>query len=213
MNITEIETIAKDVLVSSGRHSLQLILERMTASKVEIDLFVLNYGDEQKEKMLESLRLLINNGSVRRYFMVTEAWMSKDISTVPSKADDREEVLVICEFNRDSNYNKTLFNKFIRIDGKIVFTERNLIEGKEFQGYSRFNFFVEDVMDEVMTKTRIEESFKHITDENVREATKRAREFFKDKNISEDMVRRVVENMIKEGKICISPKVKKWQTV
>jgi hypothetical protein len=177
MDINQIEQIAKDVLVSSGKHSLQLIVERMTVAKVEVNLFILSYDDEQKEKMLKSLRLLINNGSVNRYFMVTEAWMSKDLYTVPSKASDREEVLVICEFNRDSEKNKTLFNKFTRVDNKIVFTERKLLEGKEFNGYSRFNFFVEDVMDEVMLKARIDESLKSVDKEMISEVTKKAREF------------------------------------
>jgi len=200
MEIEQFEKIAKEVLVDTGQHSTQLMVERKLVNKIEMNIMVLLYDDDKKEDMLKNLRFLINNGSVDRYFFITEAWMSKDIYTMPSKADDKEEVLVVSEFRRD-NRNKILYNKFIRKDNKIVFTERKLLEGKDFQGFSRFNFFLEDVMGEVIKRARIEESLSCVDDNMISEVTKKAREFFNDENITEELMKKTVVNMIKKGRI------------
>lgn len=204
MEIKEVEQMAKDVLIKIKKHPQQMIIEKPDG---KVDMVLLSFDNKDKDKMLDELRETIANSNIQKYFFITEAWKSEDIHSCPSKADDKEEILVISEFRRDMK-NKVVFLDFKRVKGEIVFTDRKEIESGKSQSesYSRYNFFVEDVLDEVVMKAQVDESLKCITDDVVKKATKKAREYFDNNDISEDMVRDKLENMVKKGRFYLKKK-------
>lgn len=196
MELEEIEEIAKKIMKKNKEHSPQLIIERKDPIRVECLLLLCE--EETKEEMLKVLRLLINNGSVDRYFLITDAWKSEDIYSQPSKAKDKTEVLIIYEFRRDMK-NRCVMIDYVRKRNNIYFTTRKEVTQKDGGMTSRFNFFLEDAMGEIIEKARIDSSLSKVDDKLVKTLTEKARKALK-VNITEEQVKSTVINMVKSGR-------------
>lgn len=160
MNITEVEKIALDVLKTTGKHTAQLILCKNNSVEMHVLCF---RNDEEKDKMIEIYRKLVNSNCIDKYFMVTEAWMSDNIYIRPSENKNRKECLIIQEFRSDL-FCQSIINIFHRENKKIVFDDRQkVVYGKDTKEFKTiWNFYLEDVMDESMQNVYLDEFIKSV---------------------------------------------------
>jgi hypothetical protein len=150
MNIEGLEQIAKTIIEKNGHHSPQIIF--VTKKGIEIALLIFD-SEEAKEIMLDVVRRKVSTEKIDKYFTIMEGWIGRNLNVRPSLDSQRQEGIIISEYNRDMK-NKTLIHKFERKNNKIKWTER-VILGSETDSCSIWNVFVEDCMEERIAKARI----------------------------------------------------------
>jgi hypothetical protein len=199
MKIEEVERIARDIMETKGSHSPQIILDTGNGYEIAVLLFEDN---EQKEKMCDSMRGMINTRNISRYFFITEGWVGKNLNVMPSKDPEKRECLIVMEFRKDLK-NKTVFNMFTHDGKKIVWGERTFTDSS-VESYSTWNFFLEDVMGERMAKARIDDFHAKFTKEKLDKIVAEAViKFKKDTghDISEEKAKGIILKMIGMGSI------------
>lgn len=201
MKINEIEKIAKDVLKETGQHSPQLMIE--TDKRLEIH--VLQFRDrKEKEKMCKLYREMINIRKIKSYFVVMEAWMGQNIYKMPSEDKKHsKECLIVQEFNSDLKH-KMIVNIFHKKNKKIIFDKRKILDYKKLKDFnSPWNFYLEDSIEEHMSKARIDDFYKRLGGEKKFDdmLDKAEKEFGQKFKINRDMIKDKMLEMIKEGRV------------
>lgn len=156
MDIKIVEKTAKKVLRQTKHHAPQLILIN---DKNEVTLLIPEYSDDkEKEEMLYWLRIYIAKKNIIKYFFVTEGYMSKNINIRPKNDPKAKKTLIILEFRKDGT-GQSIIYEFHKENNQIIFGEKST--GKDFVvQHSRWNFYLEDVMDEVIRKEQREKNEK-----------------------------------------------------
>ena len=141
--------LAKDVMEKQGSHSPQLIWVEPDG---RCSMAVVPFGnDEDKEIICRMFRQKFQHDRICRYWFMTEAWVGHNLSIRPSKDSERTEALICMEFNKGDKTKSVQFS-FTRQDGRIVWGKRTDLS--KYESRSRWDFFREDVMDEVIEKAR-----------------------------------------------------------
>ena len=166
------EETSVEFLEKQGHHFPQLIMVNKDDG-VSIILVNIDMDDwEAKEEFLRSTRAFVKEHEIVRYYYIAEAWMVKrnakkpDMPFVqPSRCVDREEVLVIQEFNQDMT-GRSVLRPFARQGKTIVWGERVV---DNLQPDSMWNFYIElDGVLEKNTKLR-----KDVTERFFRQQSKK----------------------------------------
>jgi hypothetical protein len=152
-SIDDITKLAKDMLIAQG--FLRNHLVAFKDNKLMYFPVIHKDDDDSKDEMLLALRATIIALDVPVYFHVTEAWMSQDITQRPKLAKDRKEVLIIQKFSKDLSFEHRMI-WFHKEGNKIIFEKEDNMKKAEWR--SRFNFYLEDAMEETIAKQRIEKA-------------------------------------------------------
>lgn len=191
----DIVNTAKQIMSVNGKHLPQAIIE---ANDGNLIMCMMDFSDdESKEASLRYLREFIHKGNIKRYFFVTEAWLSEvnpknKMYRRASRDVDRKEVLMISEYRSDLTVkNLTCF--FKRENDKIVFTEEKHTEG----GDSVWNCYLElDDLNEKLDNVVKEVNENFIKEQSKKIADKYNDKFFSCKDAKERVV--VINEMVKE---------------
>jgi len=131
LTLQKVEQMAMECLEKTGKHSPQIIVE--TPHGVVMVVLCFRNQDEKK-KMHEQIRGLIQKSKVNNYFYVAEAWMSEqkkdNPAILPSRDIDRKEVLIVSEFRKDG-FGESIMNEFERKGDSIIWKARNLQKSNE----------------------------------------------------------------------------------
>ena len=155
--IDDITKLAKDMLIAQGFVRNHLVAFK--DNKLMYFPVVHKDTDEDKDMMLIALRKIIINLNVDCYFHITEAWMSQDITTRPKLAADKKEVLLIQKFSKDLSFENRMI-WFHKEGNQIIFEKEDIMKKAEWR--SRFNFYMEDCMEESIATQRIEKIVKEV---------------------------------------------------
>jgi len=128
---------AKECMTETGHHVPQVMFEHgMTTAPDGKEVCALGImlcpfeNDKEKEKILMAIKVLVKKTGCKRYWHISEAWMAKADPKKnpmpyirPSRCVNREECIIICEFNSDMNATMiilpfTRVGKRINADGK-----------------------------------------------------------------------------------------------
>ena len=196
-----IETNIKDV----EEKALIILKEFGTVNPVIIfpsgTVLPLIYTDNSmKEMLLEVLRKRICDTKLDVYWQVSSGWSSSCIFSRPHDAVDKKTVLIISEFRRDGTSTGIIIS-YEYINGKLKIGKRK--EMKNIR--SRWNFFLEDTMDEQVTKDEINETMKMIDDTSLDKMYDIVKKQAPNVNITKEQIREVIHKMVKEGKIRPKP--------
>jgi len=123
-DVKEIIDIAKRIFLRDGYHN-PMVFAKGTRSKVAVE--VKNFGDDSYQRELSMLNLgtfvacKSNVGELDLVVIVTEAWMSSDLTMLPSQNPKRIEVLIINFLDVATQEEKMTSFKIIRDNrGKAV---------------------------------------------------------------------------------------------
>jgi len=138
LTLTQIEKTAVECLEKTGRHAPQVVVETPKG----VVMVVLEYrNNEEKDGMHDSIRKLIKQSNVDRYFYISEAWFTKQSKDTPvmsaSRSVNRREMLVICEFKKNMA-GKCIMREFAKDDEKIIWQNRSV---ENSAGDSMLDFF------------------------------------------------------------------------
>jgi hypothetical protein len=102
-------------------------------------------GEYEKEQARRLARKIVQRIKPDKYFFISEAWTSKDPSTKPSEAEDKQEIVHIVEYNKDMT-QKFCIMPIIRTNKKPKLGKPDIQDRQE--GFEikrdRWNFFLED---------------------------------------------------------------------
>lgn len=139
-SIKEIEKIGKDVVEQSGQHVPQMMFEL----NGKVNIVLLEYNDNSKEKMLNDLRNYVQCKKIKTYYLIMEAWKSFNVTMRPRNAPDRQEILIINQFNNDLTMKGIIIDFTKDKDNKVVWGER--CEYKNTDNYkTSWNFYLEKI--------------------------------------------------------------------
>ena len=191
LNHEDIIRLAKEMLVKQG-----YVRNHLVAFKENnIMYFPVVYGnDEEKDKYLLAARQFITQLSVDRYWQITEAWLSTDINKRPKDDPNHIEILMVNEYNKELTGKQTII-RFHKENEKIVFESEETI--KPDQCANRFNFFVEDAMEERVTAIRLDKAMENMPQAKVDEF----KEHLKQKvgiELTDDEARKHIRNFFKK---------------
>jgi hypothetical protein len=186
---------AKATLKLSGRHIPQFI----GIGQQGLIMAILEFGsDKEKDMAVEFVRGLVKKESIKRYWIVMEAWKSEiklgEKMFRRAKHDiDRIECLIINEFTSD--IKEVCICIPFRWEGKeVIFEEEQIAEGST----SIWNVYLEkEGIDERFDKSEkeVNEAFLRKLSHNVSEKYKK--EFFDAKTPKERMI--VLKKLIADG--------------
>lgn len=197
MDIKTINDLGKENLIKTGECRPTIIIKIPNSKK--IDIYSLSFeNDKEKEVILNKFRNKISEEKINTYTICMEAWTGKNSFIRPSEDENRKEVLLTIEYNRDNpNKSKTLATFFSRDkNNKIIFEEPKLTFNND---KSRFNFFMEDVMDEEVGNVRLKQFYSKISKEKVESLID---DFFKEHDeldVPKDKRLKMFEEFIKDG--------------
>jgi hypothetical protein len=208
LTIEKVEEIAKDVLVSTGRHNQQLLVEIPATATTPSSIIpiLLSVSEDEVDRLIVTLKLFVKFMQVERYFFISEVWASQNVFERPRDSPDKREVLVVCEFRRDNN-NRNIMIDF-RHEGKEIIFGKRLDTGvqKQLESHSRYNFFLEDFTDGgYKDKLMRDKSIENI-DFVMREMKMRlggVLGLMEERGITEEVLRRAMVNMVNKGKLLI----------
>ena len=140
----------KNILVSENSVNTHIFLPGQPIKYIPL----LFSNNEEKEVLKMLLRAFIIKQKIDHYFFISEAWVAKekfdDIIKFVGPVKDRPnktEALIISKFSKDMK-NKYIMVPFRRDGDKIVFEkEIDMTDSDTYR--TSWNFYVEDVMDEV----------------------------------------------------------------
>lgn len=197
----KLEKTAQEVLKKTGKHTPQIMYKYNGEMVVALLCFD---GDEAKDKMLEVLRNLISEKRVEHYFVIMETWVGENMNVRPSKDSKRKEALMITEYKKDLTVNMVM-HLFHKENEKVIFDEKQELsttdEGAELS--SRWNFFLEDAMDEIIERKRIEQFNQDVSEEE-REKMWQSFKAFADEGgleVTKEMFEEKMLEMVKDGRI------------
>ena len=170
----------------------------------ELQIVVLQFAnDEEKMKMMEKIRGLIMLSGVTKYWVVMEAWVSDNPFIRPRHDANRKEAIIISEYEKGEIHRKMIQMPFGRENGRPVWLKHKEILMTSEDSADRWNFFMEDVMDERMVKIRERE-----IDKKIKEAKKEILDAERKKGATEEEIKemsktfdRVAEKMKKKYKM------------
>lgn len=137
--IEEIEEVAKSVIEKNGHHSPQLIFELDN----KINCVLLEYDDETKEEMFDKMRFFINSKKIKTYYLIMEGFKGTNINIRPSKDPEREDVLVINQFNSDLTTTGIMITFSKDKDNNIIWKERDVFKRND-EYKTPWNFYLEN---------------------------------------------------------------------
>lgn len=145
IQIDDVIDMAKQVLVASGKHSPQLIIEDKQGA---LHIVVMQFDTKTRDLTVRQIREMVYRLDSERYFVIMEAWMSiidakKKLIRAPRYDVDRKEILMISEYRKDMD-NKAIGFPFHREKGEIIFDEpMGMGRDKITEIASLWNAFVE----------------------------------------------------------------------
>ena len=151
MDINKIEGVAKMLMEMQGHHAPQVILDLGTT--VEFDLIIIK-RPQDKQTTIELLRQKVERQNIKEYVLIIEGYKHV-IDKETKKKIQTDDCIQISKFRKDME-NETITLIFEKKDNKIIWKER--IHEKPFTGYTRWNVYIEDVVDEVV-KQRLGDDF------------------------------------------------------
>jgi hypothetical protein len=116
-DVKEIIDLAKKVFLQDGYHN-PMVFVKGTGGKVAVE--VKNFGDNAYQRELDMLNMgtfvacKSNVGELDLIVIVTEAWMSRDLTMLPSQSPKRIEVLMINFLNVITQEEKATTFRIIR---------------------------------------------------------------------------------------------------
>ena len=142
---TTLLKMARETLQHQGHHAPMLFIE--DHEKRLIAALLIFRNDDEKDKMRQQMRTLVQESQSQRYWMVMEAWIAvvdkekTDLPMIrPSRRLDRKEVLMIQEYTKELN-NNAWMQVFTRTQEDFVFEDVQEMGG-HFD--SAWNFYVEE---------------------------------------------------------------------
>ena len=143
-------SLAKNIIKETGIHHPQFLLDTGTRY---VPIMAYFNDDTEKEATKAMLRKLISVQHIKHYFFITEAWMGHNLDVRPSEDPKRASALIVMEFTKGEQ-NKILAMPFSGEKGSIVWGQEQDMSGEG--SYSTWDFYKEDVMDEVIGQARKE---------------------------------------------------------
>lgn len=103
ITIDEVINKAKAVLIETGSHMPQLIVEDRENKIIMVVIADMPSHREEKEKLRLGVKNLIRMHGSKRYFVIMEAWMctiksGEKLFRMPNRDVDRIETLIVSEF-------------------------------------------------------------------------------------------------------------------
>lgn len=202
-NIEGLTKVAKGI-IESGKQHMPMI--HLISKDNEVTICGLGFdSDKGKEKMLELFRKKIQDEKIPRYFIIMEGWVGSNAHIRPSRDFERKEALIVSEF-RDTMERKIIVVPFIRENNKIKWQEEMNLDDSE--QYNRWDFYREDVMDEVIEKQRKEELLKELEKTDLKELVEMAKQDYEKQTgktpppeFNETEAKELIIRMINDGKI------------
>jgi len=203
--------IAKKELKDTGHVDAKLIFELNRDGVNGLALMPLNFsGQKDKEKVQEFLNKEFHSGTfkdVDRYCFVSEGWFAmprNDLPNVrPGLRADRQQCLIIAEYNR-SGEGRMFMQEFKNTpDGKIKFVGKGNISDDKTASKSRMNFYADlsEISQEWKEKDKeLQEKFykemmKKVKKKAKPEYDKLKEEYEKTGIISESTIKSLMEKM------------------
>jgi len=159
-----IEKTAKSIIESGRQHTPMVFMEQNN----EISTYVLIFkNDEEKQKTIKKLRCVVQENKIKHYFVVMEGWIGNNPHVRPKNDVNRKEALIISEFmlTDKKSIRKVIVQTFTRENDKIVWGKREVNTDEDGEQHHAWDFFREDVMDEVSETIRrkaLVDEIKHI---------------------------------------------------
>jgi len=202
MNLKLIESTAKEALEKQGYHAPMVIAMKPDKS---IDMIILHFStDKEKEMQLNMMRTKINKENIIKYWTIMEGWVGSDPFIRPSFDFKRREAIIILEFDKKTMITKLVMLPFERKDDKIIWKERFYDDDMEKNSNhftSMWNFYKEDVSEEVLKKIKVESIYKKIdsiSKDQMDEIVKKAREKLNDNSITEEKIKNEMKKQAKK---------------
>ena len=170
-----------------------------------IDMIILHFStDDEKEMQLNMMRKKINDENIIKYWTIMEGWIGSDPFIRPSRDFERKEALIILEFDKKTMMTKFVMIPFEKKDNKIIWKKRLYEENIEDHTYhfsSMWNFYKEDVSEEMLKKIKIESIYKKIDDiskDQMDEMVKKSRKELNDDTITEEKIKKEMKKQAKK---------------
>lgn len=202
MNLKLIESTAKESLEKQGHHAPMIIA--MKPDKC-IDMIILHFStDKEKDMQLNMMRKKINKENIIKYWAIMEGWVGSDPFIRPSRDFERREAIIILEFDKKTMITKFVMLPFERKDDKIIWKERFYEDDMEKNANhftSMWNFYKEDVSEEVLKKIKVESMYKKIdgiSKDQMDEIVKKAREELNDASITKEKIKKEMKKQAKK---------------
>lgn len=206
MNIEILEKQVKSIMEKDGRHVPMIILQHRNGDCAICPIFFDTY--EEKKLILKKIREIVQENKVPKYWVIMEAWFSDNVHILPSKDVNKKEAICISEYSSDMK-RKTIFIPFTRNNGNIIWEKKQEItKGNEGEYYSTWDFYKEDVMDEIIEKHRREDLLKQIDESDITEILEDFKKDYKEKtdkdignDFTEENIKATLRKMVIEGRL------------
>jgi len=133
--IKELKEIAKKVLIETGKHAPQLIMEDNNG---ETSLIVIPYeNDFQKNIQFSLIKGKVMSGDYASVVFIHEAWMvkrsfeDKPITKKPSECDDKIEALILVHKDLHNELEQSFIMPFERKGKRIIWGKEEEATNKE----------------------------------------------------------------------------------
>lgn len=205
MNIEFLEKTAKEIVGRGGQHVPMIFVK--TKDKT-LSVYGLKFRNtEEKEKMCNAFRKKVMKEKISQYFVVMEGWLSSNIHVMPSKDINRKEILIISEFN-ESMERKVIIIPFTRNGDDIVWHEKIELSDDNGEQYNAWDFYRENVMEEVFEKHRKEALLKDLEEADLKGLIKKVKEDYECETgktappeFNEVHAKDIIKKLINDGKI------------
>lgn len=195
--IKDVIGMAKEVLRTTGSHNLQFL--GVDKDNKVIMAMLLFRTDREKEMAVEMVRKLVKAHSIKKYWIIMEAWKSEirkgeKLYRRAKRDINRIECLIVSEFNSDLGVACVCI-PFNRVDDKIVFEKEQITQ----ESHSIWNVYLEKKgIDE-----RFDKDIKELNDAFIKKlahnvSEKYKKEFFEAKTPEERIG--VLRKVIADGK-------------
>ena len=143
------------MIINSGQTYAPLMFVKKGDN--EIAIIKLKFANqEEKDRLINKLRNIITNSNVQKYWIMMEAWIGSNPFILPRYDIERKEVVVITEYDKDQIETRRVQLEFDRKNGKPEWIRKKEILSTPDEGADRWNFFVEDVIDEKTKLVRLD---------------------------------------------------------
>jgi len=182
-----------DIVNMGQQHAPMMFVK---GANKQITIILLHFeNDKEKETMLKNIRDLISKGEVKKYWIVMESWVSDNPFILPRNDPNRKEAIMISEYEKDVIKTKKIIMPFKRdLEGKPVWLKKREDISEPSETGDRWNFFMEDIMDEKMAQIREE-----ILRKQIAKAKKEMMEEFRSKGMSEEELKKASKTFDEVG--------------
>jgi len=170
-----------------------------------IDMIILNFStDEEKEMQLNIMRKKINEENIIKYWAIMEGWVGSNPFILPSRDFERKEAIIILEFDKKTMMTKLVMIPFEKKDNKIIWKERSYeddMEDNTCHFSSMWNFYKEDVSEEMLKKLKTESIYKkidNISKDQMDKIVRQARKKLNDDTITEEKIKKELKSQAKK---------------